>query len=65
MSAWFDGIVACGLPGHGVSSLSRLAGRDVTIDEFRPILERQLEAVFDLDLLPTPPPFATDRLVRA
>jgi len=63
--SWFDGIVACGLPGHGVSSLSRLAGRDVTVDEFRPVLERRLEAVFDLELVAAPSPFATERLVGA
>ena len=63
--SWFDGIVACGLPGHDVSSLSRLAGRDVTVDEFRPVLERRLEAVFDLELVAAPSPFATERLVGA
>jgi lipoyl(octanoyl) transferase len=25
--SWFDGIIACGLPDHGVTSLSRLLGR--------------------------------------
>jgi lipoyl(octanoyl) transferase len=34
--SWFDGIVACGLPDHGVTSLSRLLDRDVTVDELRP-----------------------------
>ena len=63
--SWFDGIVACGLPGHGVTSLSRLAGRDITVREFRPVLERQLEDVFDLSLTPAPSPFATARLVEA
>ena len=33
--SWFDGIVACGLPDHGVTSLSRLLGRDVRVDELR------------------------------
>jgi lipoyl(octanoyl) transferase len=55
--SWFDGIVACGLPGHGVSSLSRLAGRDVTVDEVRPILERHLAEVFDLAFVPVASPF--------
>ena len=63
--SWFDGIVACGLPGHGVTSLSRLAGRDVGVEELRPVLERRLEEVFDLDLVPAPSPFATARLVEA
>ena len=29
--SWWDGIVACGLPSHGVTSLSRLAGRSTTV----------------------------------
>ena len=52
---WFDGIVACGLPEHGVTSLSRLLGRDVTVDEVRPIVARQLGEVFDLAFEPSPP----------
>jgi len=46
--SWFDGIVACGLPGHGVTSLSRLAGRSITVPEVAPVLERHLADVFDL-----------------
>jgi lipoyl(octanoyl) transferase len=52
--SWFDGIVACGLPGHGVTSLSRLAGRAVTAAEVGPALERHLADVFGLDLVPAP-----------
>jgi lipoyl(octanoyl) transferase len=63
--SWFEGIVACGLPGHGVTSLSRLAGRDVTVEELRPVVERQVAEVFDLDLLPAPSPFPVERLVDA
>ncbi len=48
--SWFDGIVACGLPDHGVTSLSELAGRDVTVGEMRPIVERHLADVFGLCL---------------
>jgi lipoyl(octanoyl) transferase len=46
--AWFDGIVACGLPDHGVTSLQRLLGRDVTVEEVRPIIVRHLGEVLDL-----------------
>ena len=52
--SYFDGIVACGLPGHGVTSLSRLAGRHVTVEEVRPLVEQHLEDVFDLTFEPTP-----------
>ena len=52
--SWFDGIVACGLPDHGVTSLSRIAGRDVTVLEVQPILERHLADVFQFELLDAP-----------
>jgi lipoyl(octanoyl) transferase len=53
--SYFDGIVACGLPGFGVTSLSRLTGRDVTVKEVRPLLERHLAEVFGLRFEPAPP----------
>jgi lipoyl(octanoyl) transferase len=53
--SWFSGIVACGLPEHGVTSLSALLGRDVTVAEVRPVLERRLAEVLDLRLAPAPP----------
>jgi lipoyl(octanoyl) transferase len=43
---WFDGIVACGLPEHGVTSLSRLLGRDVPVAEMRPHVVRAFADVF-------------------
>jgi lipoyl(octanoyl) transferase len=54
--SWFDGIVACGLPGHGVTSLSRPAGRDVSVAEMRPIVERHVADVFGLSLTPADEP---------
>jgi lipoyl(octanoyl) transferase len=50
--SWFDGIVACGLPGHGVTSLTRLAGRAITVQDVRPVLERHLSDVFHNELVP-------------
>lgn len=46
--AWFDGIVACGLPGHGVATLSDLAGREVTVAEMTPLVARSFAEVFDI-----------------
>ncbi len=46
--SWFDGIVACGLPDHGVTSLSELLGRRVTVDEMRPRIRSRLAEVFGL-----------------
>jgi lipoyl(octanoyl) transferase len=46
--SWFDAIVPCGLGHTGVTSLSELAGHDVTVDEMAPIVARRFEEVFDL-----------------
>lgn len=51
---WFDGIVACGLPEHGVTSLTRLLGRDVTLEEVGPRIELHMATVFDLAFEPAP-----------
>jgi lipoyl(octanoyl) transferase len=52
--SWFGGIVACGLPNQGVSSLSRLAGRAVGVEEVRPLVRRHLGEVFQRHLIPGP-----------
>lgn len=52
--SWFDGIVACGLPDHGVTSLSRQLGRGVTVEEVRPPVERRLAEVFGLEYVEPP-----------
>jgi lipoyl(octanoyl) transferase len=51
---WFGGIVACGLQDHGVSSLSEFTGRDVTVADMRPLVERHVSEVFDLEMTPAP-----------
>jgi lipoyl(octanoyl) transferase len=52
--SWYEGIVACGLPGHGVTSLSVLAGRQITAERARPLVERHLAGVFGLAFEPAP-----------
>jgi len=52
--SWFDGIVACGLPDHGVTSLSRVAARRVTVAQMMPIVERSASEVFGLAFRPAP-----------
>lgn len=52
--SWFDGIVACGLPDHGVTSLSRVLGRGVGVEEIRPRATHRLAEVFDLRFQPAP-----------
>ena len=46
--SWWDGIVACGLPDHGVSSLARIAGGPVDAVRVERSLTRHLEDVFDV-----------------
>ncbi len=48
--SWFDGIVPCGLGHSGVTSLSEIAGREVTVDEMAPLVARRFEEVFDIRL---------------
>jgi lipoyl(octanoyl) transferase len=52
--SWFDAIVPCGLAEHGVTSLSVLAGREVTVGEMEPRIVRAFQEVFDLQLESVP-----------
>jgi lipoyl(octanoyl) transferase len=52
--SWFDGIVACGLPDHGATSLSRLLGHRVGVNELRPTVARRLAEALDLTYRPAP-----------
>lgn len=40
--SWFEGIVPCGLPEHGVTSLTEVAGRSIRVDDLRGPLIRIL-----------------------
>ena len=48
--SWYDAIVPCGLADEGVTSLSELAEREVTVQQMAPIVARRFEEVFDLRL---------------
>jgi lipoyl(octanoyl) transferase len=50
--SWYRAIVPCGLPDEGVTSLSQLAGRAVSVEEMAPLVCRQLEEVLDVRLEP-------------
>ncbi len=50
--SWYDAIVPCGLADEGVTSLSELAGHEVTVDEMAPLVARRFADVFDLALEP-------------
>jgi lipoyl(octanoyl) transferase len=45
--SWFGRIVPCGIDDAEVTSLSRELGRDVTVEEVIPLVERELTAVLD------------------
>jgi lipoyl(octanoyl) transferase len=48
--SWYDAIVPCGLSDEGVTSLTELAGRTISIEEMAPIVTRRFGEVFDLSL---------------
>jgi lipoyl(octanoyl) transferase len=48
--SWYDAIVPCGLPDEGVTSLSRLAGREISVGETTIPVLRHFERVFDVEL---------------
>ena len=52
--SWFRGIVACGLPEHGQTSLSDQVGRRVSVADVLPLAERHLSEVLDLSFQPAP-----------
>jgi lipoyl(octanoyl) transferase len=59
--SWYDAIVPCGLAHEGVTSLSELAGRSVTVEEMAPIVARRFGEVFDLVLEPQEEPWPSRR----
>ncbi len=44
-NTWFDRIVPCGIRDAGVASLAGELGRDITIEEVLPVVEKHLSAV--------------------
>jgi lipoyl(octanoyl) transferase len=52
--SWYDAIVPCGLEAHGVTSLSRLAGTNITVEMMVPLVAACFEDVFGRTLAPAP-----------
>lgn len=50
--SWFGAILPCGLEDRGVTSLTELAGRPVSVDEARPAVARRFAEVFGRRLEP-------------
>lgn len=49
--SWYDAIVPCGIADRGVTSMSELAGRRVTVEEMAPRILEHFEDVFGLTLV--------------
>jgi lipoate-protein ligase B len=52
----FDWIVPCGIQGYGVTSLSRLLGREVTPAEAARVMIEAFQAVYEMELSPVSNP---------
>lgn len=61
----FGLIVPCGIRGHGVTSLSKEAGRRITIEDAKPIAARAFETVFGLSLTTVALPELMDEIDRS
>ena len=51
---WYDAIVPCGLADRGVTTLTHLAGREITVEEMAPLVIARFEEVFDVRLAAGP-----------
>ena len=53
--SWYGAIVPCGLSDRGVTSLSDLRGREITVAEALPVVAERFAEVFGRSLSPAPP----------
>ena len=53
--SWYGAIVPCGLEDRGVTSLSAVAGTEITVEQALPQVARRFGEVFDMNLSPAPP----------
>jgi lipoate-protein ligase B len=51
--SWFHAIVPCGLVDRGVTTMTELAGREVTVTEMAPLVAGHFEDVFGIELSTT------------
>jgi lipoate-protein ligase B len=50
--SYFEGIIPCGIQNHGVTSMSRVLGREISIADLLPQIAESFTAVFDYDPQP-------------
>jgi lipoyl(octanoyl) transferase len=53
--SWYSAIVPCGLADRGVTSLSEVAGRTITVEDALPAVAGRFAEVFGKALVPAPP----------
>jgi lipoyl(octanoyl) transferase len=53
--SWYGAIVPCGLEDRGVTSLSDLAGREISVEQVLPVVAERFAEIFDRRLSPAPP----------
>ncbi|MGA7616391.1 MAG: lipoyl(octanoyl) transferase LipB [Thermoanaerobaculia bacterium] len=59
----FDLITPCGIPDAGVTSIARLTGRSITVEEVREALVPHFADVFEREIRPNPPDLALVKVV--
>jgi lipoyl(octanoyl) transferase len=52
--AWFGAIVPCGIADRGVTTLTELTGREISVEEALPVVSHRFEDVFGALLQPGP-----------
>jgi lipoyl(octanoyl) transferase len=52
--SWFGAIVPCGIADRGVTTLSELTGREITVDDALPLVARRFAEMFGKALEPAP-----------
>jgi lipoate-protein ligase B len=57
--SWFGAIVPCGISDRGVTSLTELIGREVTVEEASPVVAQRFSEVFGKTIVPAPAELAT------
>jgi lipoyl(octanoyl) transferase len=62
--SWFGAIVPCGLTDRGVTSLTELAAKPITVAQAIPAVVRRFEEVFDRRLVAAPLDLLGDRRTR-
>ena len=53
--SWYGAIVPCGLEDRGVTSMTDVAGSEITVDQALPVVAERFAEVFDMSMSLAPP----------